>query len=101
MEYNKNTFIAHAVVVSASVCHRGDQDSNPGRAVKFGIANLSIKGILSGSNILFLCPLDVLTVLYYHQFVPCAVATQCHVAWLRVAFRVCLCVRVRVWVCVW
>ena len=53
-----------------SVFYRGDQGSNPGKAVKFDIANLYVK-VPSGSNRLFQCPLDVLNV----QPVSCALVT--------------------------
>ena len=62
----------------------------PDRAVKFGVADLYVK-VPSGSNRLFLCPLDVLYVLYCHQPVPCVLVTSCYVARLRVELR---CVRV-------
>ena len=51
------------------IFHCGDRGSNPG-AVKFDIANIYVK-VPSGSNRLFLCPLDVLHILYCHQPVPC------------------------------
>ena len=47
----------------------------PAGAEKFDIANLYVK-VPSGSNILFLCRLDVLNVLYCHQPVPCACASD-------------------------
>ena len=46
--------MGYGVVVSTYGLHRGDRGSNPG-------------------NRLFLCPLDVLNVLYCHQSVPCVV----------------------------
>ena len=46
-------------------------------AVKFDIANRYVK-VPSGSNRL-LCPPYVLYVLYYHQPLPCALVTSCHV----------------------
>ena len=64
-------------------------------AVKFDIANLYVK-VPSGNNRLFLCPLDVLNVLYYYQPVSCSLVTSCHVARLRVELR-----GVYVFVCVW
>ena len=61
--------------------------------MKFDIANFNVE-VPSGSNILFLCPQDVLNVLYCHQPIPCALVTECRVAMLRVESR-CVCVRVR------
>ena len=47
------------------------------RAVKFDIANLGIK-VPSGSNILFLCPLDVFKVLYCTiDLMPCCQVNSC------------------------
>ena len=43
-------------------------------AEKFDIANLYINSALR-PNRLFLCPLDVLNILYCHQPVPCTLVT--------------------------
>ena len=47
---------------------------NAAGSVKFDIANLYVK-VPSGSNRLFICPLDVFSVLYCHQPVSCALVT--------------------------
>ena len=47
----------------------------------------------SGSNRLFLCPLDVLNIWYCHQPVLCVLVTSCHVARFMAELRgVCVCV---------
>ena len=91
---------------STSGFHSGNRGLNPVRAVKFDIADLYVK-VLSGSNRLFLCPLDVLSVLYCYQPVTNDLMSCCQVngrieGCVRscVHVRVCACVHVRVCVCV-